>query len=251
MLEKVYDVLKESYFAFALAIPLVVLGLLFLGTIYYYFCLPVEQRGKGFRSWINYLVPKENYRSKSGKIDLWVWLMNGLLFIPFLQLLTTVLSLIAGDFVNQLLIDSLGPAAEYSMPVLVVVVLQFLGSYLGLGFGQYWSHLAFHKVQFLWAIHRAHHSTESANVFAFLRSHPIENLICDGARVVGAALGLGVAVYASGGMLLDETIAALVWYNIVYVIAGGFRSVDHTHSNSIWKVVRHTGGLSHYASGSS
>jgi sterol desaturase/sphingolipid hydroxylase (fatty acid hydroxylase superfamily) len=85
-----------------------------------------------------------------------------------------------------------------------------------------------HKVPVLWALHRAHHSAESANLFTFLRSHPLEHFVNGATRVMGTAAGIGLALYITGAKLLPETTAAIFWYNIIYVLIG-FRSVDHLH----------------------
>lgn len=85
-----------------------------------------------------------------------------------------------------------------------------------------------HKVPALWALHRAHHSAESANLFTFLRSHPLEHFINGATRIAGTAAGIGAAVYLTGGQMQASTVALIFWYNIFYVLIG-FRSVDHLH----------------------
>jgi sterol desaturase/sphingolipid hydroxylase (fatty acid hydroxylase superfamily) len=223
------NALRGSYVDFALAVPLVAAGIVLLGSFHYVTSIPREERKKGLKDWVGYLVPPDLYASRSARIDIWVWLINGLLVVPLFQLAVMVSSLLAGDGLNHLLIETLGRHESAIGALWAIVAIQFAASYLGQGFGQYWSHLAFHKMPVLWAIHRAHHSAESANLFAFLRSHPIEIFLNGAARVGCGAVALGLAVFLTGGHLLPETVTAIVWYNAVYVIAGGFRSVDHTH----------------------
>lgn len=227
--QSIWVAFYQSYLDFAEAMPLVIAGLILLGAIYFRFALPAGQRGKGWRGLMAYLAPAELYRSNSARIDIWIWIINGLIFIPAFQVVVALCGLIGGSWLDQALLAAFGPRTGLVGPLWVVVTIQVLASYFGQGFGQYSSHLALHKIPALWAIHRAHHSAEAANIFAFLRSHPLEIFINSGFRIFCGALALGLAIYATGGKLLPETIAALVWYNLIYVIIGGFRSVDHTH----------------------
>lgn len=224
-----WTIVGESFVDFAMAIPMVLAGIAVLGSIYYFGVLPAAQRGRGARGLVSYLFPKDLYRSRSARIDFWVWLINGLIIHPLFMMAVALGGMLAGETFNLGLRALLGPQRAIAEQVWAVVAIQFLASFFGQGFGQYWSHLAMHKIPALWALHRAHHSAESANLFAFSRSHPVEIFINSGTRVACGAILLGVAIYMTGGTLLPQTINALVWYNLLYVILGGFRSVDHTH----------------------
>lgn len=220
--------IADSYSALLLSVPLVIAGILLTGTAYYLLAVrPVVQQ-QGWRAWLGYLFPKENYTSLSARIDIKVWLLNGLVFIPLFEASVIIVGLAAGFGVEEVLRGWFGPVAARTPSVWLAVAIQFLGFWLGQGIGQYSGHLAMHKVPVLWALHRAHHSAESANLFTFLRSHPLEHFANGTTRVIGTALGLGLAVYATGGLLAPETVATIFWYNVIYVLIG-FRSVDHLH----------------------
>ncbi len=139
-----------------------------------------------------------------------------------------IFGLAAGIGFADLFEGCFGPGPNFVATGWVVVVMQFLGFWFGQGIGQYSGHLALHRVPVLWAVHRAHHSAESANLFAFLRSHPLEHFINGSTRVAGTAAGIGLALYLTGGMLLPETATTIFWNNVAYVLIG-FRSGDHLH----------------------
>lgn len=225
---QVLTALRSAYSDLLLSVPLVALGILITGSVFYFAVVRPHLADRSFSGWIRYLLPKEHYTSTSAKIDLWVWLINGLIFIPIYEACVIVAGLIIGVGAYDILANIFGPGTSAFDAVWTVVVVQFLGYYFGIGLGQYGGHLAFHKVPLLWALHRAHHSAESPNVFAFLRSHPLEIFLNGATRVMGAAAGLGIALYFTGGKLLPETAATIFWYNIIYVLVG-FRSLDHTH----------------------
>lgn len=226
--EAVFTAITDSYWALLLSIPLVIAGILLTGTFYYVIAVRPQISDHGPRAWLAYLFPRENYTSGSARIDVHIWLLNGLVFIPLFEVSVLITGLIAGVGMVDLLQAWFGPAPVVSGPLWLVVGLQFLGFWLGQGLGQYSGHLAMHKVPVLWALHRAHHSAESANLFTFLRSHPLEHFVNGATRVVGTSAGLGLAVYLSGGHLPPETMATIFWYGVIYVLIG-FRSVDHLH----------------------
>lgn len=182
----------------------------------------------GFRGWLAYLFPIGYYTTNSARIDFWIWLLNGLLIVPAFQFCVLFSAMVVGVGFHEILTNVFGATETAVTGIGAAVAVQFFGNYLGFGFGQYAGHLAFHKVPWLWAIHRAHHSAESPNLFAFFRSHPVEIFLNGATRVIGAAVGTGVALYFTGGVLLSETVTLLFWYNVIYVLTG-FRSVDHTH----------------------
>ena len=219
---------NDAYSNFFINIPLVLIGLLLSGIILYFIERKNRNSDLGIKDFLNYLVPLDQYTSSSAKIDIWVWFINGLLVIPVAQVAMAFVSLVFGATLSDLLVSGFGPGVKIANAIWAIVLIQFLGNYIGAGVAQYLGHLSFHKVPVLWALHRAHHSAESANVFAFLRTHPLEHVLNALARVVFAGIGTGVAIYLTGGKLLPATAAVIAWYQIIYVIIG-FRSVDHTH----------------------
>lgn len=52
-----------------------------------------------------------------------------------------------------------------------------LGSLLLLDFIQYWTHRGLHRYQWLWYLHRVHHSDSSVDASTGVRHHPIEPLL--------------------------------------------------------------------------
>jgi sterol desaturase/sphingolipid hydroxylase (fatty acid hydroxylase superfamily) len=226
--QQVFVALRSAYSELILSIPLVALGIAITGSIFYFAVVRPQVADRSLSAWLTYLLPPEQYTSKSARVDLWVWLINGLLIVPIYEICVVVGGMIAGVGFNERLAQAFGARASLVDSTWAAVVIQFLGFYFGFGIGQYSNHLAFHKIPCLWALHRAHHSAESANLFAFLRTHPVEIFLGGAVRVVTMAIGMGIAIYFTDGTLLPETAATLFWYNAINVVAG-FRSLDHTH----------------------
>lgn len=209
--QEVIDAAASAYVGLAVSIPLVLAGILFTGSAYYLAFIRPHAQSRSLQGWISYLFPKEHYTTQSARIDIGVWLLNGLLFIPIFEVCVVLAGLIAGVSFAGLFADWFGPAPRITDTLALAVSIQFLGFWLGQGIGQYSGHLAMHKVPVLWAIHRAHHSAESANLFTFLRSHPLEHFANGATRVLGTAAGIGAAVYVTGGTFLPETASVIVW----------------------------------------
>lgn len=226
--QQVMDAAASAYAGLALSIPLVLAGIVLTGSAYYLAFIRPHGPDRSLKAWLRYLFPLEFYTSRSAKVDIGVWLLNGLLFIPIFEACVVLGGLIAGVSFAGLFTGWFGPAPHLTDNVVAIVALQFLGFWFGQGIGQYSGHLAMHKVPLLWALHRAHHSAESANLFTFLRSHPLEHFANGTTRVIGTAAGTGAAVYMTGGIFLPQSASAIFWYSIIYVLIG-FRSVDHLH----------------------
>jgi sterol desaturase/sphingolipid hydroxylase (fatty acid hydroxylase superfamily) len=227
-LREMYKTLADAYVAIALSIPTVLAGIFLTGSLYYVLFVRKHLDDRSWSGWLSYLFPREMYTSTSAKIDIWVWIMNGLLFIPIFEVFVIIVGLVVGISCYDVIANVFGPMRSVTMAIWGVIVIQFLGFWLGQGIGQYVGHLAMHKVPMLWALHRAHHSAESANFFAFLRSHPLEHFLNGSTRVLGTVAGTGLAVYLTGGKLHAVTLTTIFWFNIAYVLIG-FRSVDHLH----------------------
>lgn len=226
--QEVLGSIREAYLGLLVSIPLVLAGILLTGTLFWYVTVRPVTKERGWRHLFAYLFPKYMYTSASAMVDIKVWLLNGLLFIPLFEASIIIAGLAFGIGFLDSLQQTFGPGPILATNLVSVLAIQFLGFWFGQGLGQYSGHLALHRVPVLWAVHRAHHSAESANLFAFLRSHPLEHFINGSTRVAGTAAGTAVAIFVTGGKLLPETTATIFWYNIAYVLIG-FRSVDHLH----------------------
>lgn len=228
MVERALGVVKGVYISELWAIPLVLAGFFTVGVFYYYVLVRPHLAPGADRSLLRYLFPKEHYVTRSARVDMWVYVVNSVFVAPFLAVLIVMLSAKFGVDVNKLIVRVLGPDLHLVRSLWAAVAVQSLCYYFGAGFAQYTGHLAYHKVPFMWALHRAHHSAESSNPFTFSRSHPIEIISQAIYRVVCGAAGLGLGIFLTGGTLRPETTTLLLVAGLFNVVAG-FRSLDHTH----------------------
>ena len=144
---------------------------------------------------ISRLVAKE----KSIRIDGIVFMLDALKLFPFLVFMWTfgipwfVKNLINDAVIINILHIISNPILQ---SIIYIIVLDFLG---------YWAHRLLHKIDFLWEIHKIHHSASSMNIMTANRRHPLET----GFRASFFALPLAVI----GAPI--ETFVAVTIFSIV------------------------------------
>ena len=89
------------------------------------------------------------------------------------------------------------------------------------------THLALHKIPFLWSFHQVHHSGEVLTPLTFHRTHPIESLLYALRGVVSTGLMAGVAFWLFRGRASEYTILG------VHAVGLGFTALTgnlrHSH----------------------
>lgn len=92
------------------------------------------------------------------------------------------------------------------LPFWLTIVL----SLVGLDFIIYWQHVLFHKVPFLWRLHRVHHTDTEFDVTTALRFHPFEIIISMGIKFAAIIL-LGIPPEAA--LLFEIILNACAMFN--------------------------------------
>lgn len=92
--------------------------------------------------------------------------------------------------VNYTAEHQLGLFNQVELPAAVEII----GSVMLIDFGSYCLHYMIHKVPFLWAFHRVHHSDINLNTSSSLRFHPIEVVLTQGIYACIAVALFGVSM---------------------------------------------------------
>jgi hypothetical protein len=138
--EQATTAMRASYTDLLMSVPLVAIGILITGSIFYLMVVRPKLAETSFSGWTNYLVPKEYYTSRSAKVDFWVWLINGLLVIPIYEACVILAGLFVGVGAYDILASLFGPGLQAVQALWAVVLIQFLSFYLSVGIGQYAGH---------------------------------------------------------------------------------------------------------------
>ena len=86
-------------------------------------------------------------------------------------------------------------------------------------FGYYAFHIASHRIPFLWAFHKVHHTAEVLTPLVAGRVHPVEMALSEPVRAAAAALVAAPAVYFFAG---ETSFATVFGINLVAFVFAGF-----------------------------
>lgn len=141
--------------------------------------LVIRRRARGRRTsprlLLRALFPRKVWLSKSTRADLIFFVLNAWvtgLMIGAALLTSGVVAKAVGGWLGEALGAAPLPHAPWPLVAVVGTVLGFLAYELG-----YWfDHWLSHKVPFLWAFHKTHHTAEVLTPLTNFRVHPMETL---------------------------------------------------------------------------
>jgi sterol desaturase/sphingolipid hydroxylase (fatty acid hydroxylase superfamily) len=183
-----------------------------IGVIMY--VLSIRQtRQFSIKSAFRFVFPHDFYRHPSTRIDIWNYVLANIFLIRPLALLLALIW--TGQQLREFLINEFGFPTFIIGSGRVTGVCEAVVIVLVSDLGFYAAHYACHKVPSLWRIHAAHHSAEVLTPFTGIRAHPLEFVILNLPKAVGAALATGVILYF-GGPKLAHGAAPLLFFKFLY-----------------------------------
>ncbi len=206
-------------------------SLLLAGLMYLLF--NKQKSTRSLSRFIKYCFPRQVYRHASSKLDLQFsissLLLNGLLLTPWL-----VSSMAVANGVVDFLYLHMG--AEQSLPNgdLWPSVCLTLSTVVAMDLGFYISHYLQHKLGFLWAFHKVHHSAVVLNPLTQFRQHPVD-LLLDG-TLIGIMTGMviGVFAYAFMGVAEPLTVIGMNVFMFLFHLSGSL--LRHSHIWVSWGI---------------
>lgn len=173
-------------------------------------------------SFLAWLMPARIYRHPSFRLDLKIWLLNGVIGL-FVVVNTGAVATAAAAGLGALIGVGV-PMAGHAQPVLAALVVFLVADFL-----TYWVHRLSHDLPWLWPVHALHHSAEELNPITAFRHHPLYSVTTT--LIVGTGVGV-----AQGAMLVLLTgsldVALLAGVNLFYALFNLFASnLRHSH---IW-----------------
>jgi len=187
--------------------------------------------GVGFIGFLRYAFPKGAYSHPSSVVDYKLNVVNyftGSFFNLTWRLSTPFMA--AG--VVSALVAVFGPPPVAMQWGVVAIAIFLVAFWVIDDLGYYLAHFAAHKIPFLWAFHKVHHSAELLTIFTAGRVHPMEYAFIAPTRAATSALVLGPAIYLFGS---EPTLAT--WYGISLwlAISGAFgEQLLHSHVWLSW-----------------
>ena len=157
--------------------------------------------------------------SLSAQADYKLWLVNSLLMLAIAPLLLSQLTLAYWLFEQLHLLFSNRPDSTV-WPSWLIVTSFTLCHFLLDDFARFYLHRLLHKVPFLWAFHKVHHSARSLTPFTVFRTHPIEALLFTLRSVLVQATSLAIFVFAFGSQADLYTVLGVSVFSFVFNLTG-------------------------------
>lgn len=172
--------------------------------------------------YLEFLLPRRIYLHESARVDVWLWIFERC-FHPFwyLGLLTTVSPFVEGLTGSGLAFvfgSSPGIASNYGWMLLYSLV-----TLLCYDFVFYVIHFTMHKVPFLWAIHKVHHSAEVLTPLTRYREHVVAGPIWATGAAISYGFAGGLFGYLIEGDIVQATLFNIGFFSLLFGFNGSFR----------------------------
>ena len=126
-----------------------------------------------------------------------------------------------GTYVSTGLHNSFGPMPRFAAPEYMVRGCTTLLLFVAYEFAYWLDHYLSHRVAFLWALHKPHHSAEVLTPWTVWRVHPLDSIVFGNIMAVVIGMAAGFATWLLGRetpiYALDGTNALLVFFVYAYV----------------------------------
>ncbi len=201
------------------------------------FAMRDRRPGQGTGAFLRYLFPRAMFLHQSTWVDCKLIVANHFV-TPVINIAWRLgTPLFVGAIVAGLTVVFGPPPRLFAWSATTIVVFTILWG-LAADFGYYVFHLLSHRVGWMWAFHKVHHSAETLQVFANVRLHPVETVLTGPFTAAAAALVIGPAIYLGPG---DTPFATILGINLMaafYGLVGA--QLHHCHIWISWgRTVEH------------
>ena len=184
-----------------------------------------------------YWFPSAMWRHKSTWVDFQIIVLNNFFANSFMVTWRFNAALMTTTFL-AVLVHVFGPAPHFLAWTPVMLVLYTILVAMADDLGYFIFHLASHRIGWLWAFHKVHHSAETLTVLANVRTHPVEYAITEPCKAITTSLVLAPAIYLGTG---HATLVDVLGMNLMaafYCVLG--TQLHHSHVWLSWgKVLSH------------
>ncbi len=174
---------------------------------------------------ISFLFPKENLFSKTAFVDYAFLVFNAFIKLFIIASFSYAAKQYHYDITEWLLHNFGLPSQTYSIGILTtlyLITLLIIGD-----FSYYILHLLYHKIPFLWAFHKVHHSSTALNPVTQYRIHPVELIINNLRALIVLTLVNAAFDYVNRGYFSPQTYFGV---NIILITFNSWgANLRHSH----------------------
>ncbi|MBX7191891.1 MAG: sterol desaturase family protein [Sandaracinaceae bacterium] len=144
---------------------------------------------------------------------------------PVIRLLVTgplvISSVVLAARLISLLRRTLGPSPLGEVDRSLVIAIFTVSAFVAEDLVRFLLHVACHRIEPLWALHRLHHSAEVMTPFSVHRVHPLESVLNRAGGALAVGLVAGVCGWLFAGPISGWTILGVDALGLVWNLAGG------------------------------
>lgn len=198
---------------------------LFLIIIWFYF---IQTKYPKLNAQIFYkvLFRKKYWWNKSTKIDYQIYFLNSLLkvflFIPFLDFSFRISKWTVHFLIEWNHHETIGIPST-SFYILLFSIMSFVFD----DFLRFIHHYFMHKIPFLWALHKTHHSARILTPMTLYRSHPLESAMSTVRNSISSGVSIGVFIFFFESQFSVFTIFGINLFGFLFNLLGS--NLRHSH----------------------
>jgi sterol desaturase/sphingolipid hydroxylase (fatty acid hydroxylase superfamily) len=176
---------------------------------------------------------KDVWFHQSSFIDYKIAVINALIFTILVpQSIFASINISAETYsLLELVFGTRLPPAEGS-PTLIITLLFSLVVLMLSDFASYVMHYMSHKIPFLWALHKVHHSAEVLTPMTTYRTHPVETMISLTLNFLFLGFCFGFLKYFINVPVAEMTLLGLNVFSFCIHLLGGL--LTHSHIRLQW-----------------
>jgi sterol desaturase/sphingolipid hydroxylase (fatty acid hydroxylase superfamily) len=169
-----------------------------------------------------FLLPKDIYTHVSARVDIWLWLFEQL----FRPLWVASLLVTVGPGTETLVISALEQVfgatsgLQVNLPWMLFYSLVTLLCY---DFVFFIIHYSMHRIPFLWALHKVHHSAEVLTPLTRYREHFLVGPLWAAGAALAYGFAAGVFGYLFNGNITEATVLNIGFFALLFGFNGSFR----------------------------
>lgn len=171
---------------------------------------------------LRFLFPRDIYTHVSARVDIWLWITERVLRpLWFVGMLATV-----GPATEQAVIQTLtatlgaSPALDSNYAWMLLYSLVMLLCY---DFVFFLIHYTMHKIPFLWALHKVHHSAEVLTPLTRYREHFVVGPIWAAGAMLSYGFAGGIFAWLFNGGITAATLLNIGFFALLFGFNGSFR----------------------------
>lgn len=183
------------------------------------------------QNFFGFVLAKRVWLAPSARLDYLMFVVNKLVKAAVVAPLLITIVPIAIGLSNGLesVFGKIEPVTQNTS--IIIAVFTFL-LFVADDFSRFLLHWLLHKVPFLWAFHKVHHSAKVLTPFTIYRSHPVENLLYAFRMTLSQGMVVGVCYYWFGPTLTMFDLLGANLFVFLFNLAGS--NLRHSHIWLTW-----------------